>query len=95
MNITILDFVNNLCHGDKMELKNLKALESLVKNDKYLKDVCMDFGKFINEKYTEAFKKDIESIQDKDKLHEVIVLFALTAWVRATINEVKKNENFN
>lgn len=90
-----LDFVNNLHHGDKMELKNLKDLESLAKNDKYLKDVYVDFEKFINEKYTEKFKIDIESIQDKNKLHEIIVLFALTAWVNATINEIKKNENFN
>lgn len=78
--------------GDKMEPKNLKDLESLAKNDKYLKDVYLDFEKFINEKYTEKFKIDIESIQDKEELHECVVLFALTAWIRATINEIKKNE---
>ena len=63
MNITIkeinknLDFVNNLFNGDKMELKNLKDLESLAKNDKYLKDVYVDFEKFINEKYKENMIK--------------------------------------
>lgn len=89
------DFVKNLCNGDKMEFKNLKDLESLAKNDKYLKDVYVDFEKFINEKYTENIKRNIESMQNKEELHEFIVLFVLTAWVNATINEMKKNENFN
>lgn len=76
--------------GDKMEPKNLKDLEMLAKNDKHLRDVYLDFEKFINEKYTEKIKNNIESIQNKEDLHEVIVLFALVAWIGATVNAISK-----
>ena len=49
--------MNNYNYGDiKMELKNMKDLEMLAKNDKHLRGVYLDFEKFINEKYTEKIK---------------------------------------
>ena len=74
-----------------MKFKNLKDLEALEKNDKHLTDVYLGFEKFISERYTEALRKDIELAQGKKDLHEIIVLFALVAWVNASIEEMKRN----
>lgn len=88
-----LDFVNNLFKGsNEMNIENIKDLESFANNNQYLKSVYSDFDQFMKEKYTNDIKYTIENARNKDELHEIIYLFLLTAWISATITEIKKRD---
>lgn len=73
-------------------MDNIKDLELFANNDQYLKSVYSDFDQFMEEKYTDDIKDTIEHARNKDELHEIIYLFLLTAWISATITEIKKRD---
>ena len=73
-------------------MDNIKDLELFANNDQYLKSVYSDFDQFMKEKYTNDIKDYIEHAKNKDELHEIIYLFLLTAWISATITEIKKRD---